>query len=98
MAGMESEVMNRGTLLRFSLALMMAALPMLNPPARAGMGPVSTIRGQVMSFDERKVRLRVGNSAIFVARDTIDERSLKVGASVDSISPSSELFPDRKNR
>jgi hypothetical protein len=52
----------------------------------------------VLSFDERKVRLRVGNSAIFVARDTIDERSLKVGASVDSVSPSSELFPDRKNR
>jgi hypothetical protein len=73
-------------------------LVLLSFPARAGMGPVSTIRGQVLSFDERKVRLRVGSSAIFVARDTIDERSLKVGAQVDSISPSSELFSDRKTR
>jgi hypothetical protein len=67
-------------------------------PARAGMGPVSTIRGQVLSFDEKKVRLRVGNSAIFVARDTINESALRIGAQVDSVSPSSELFPDRKSR
>lgn len=98
MAGRATEGLSRAMRVRFSLFLWIMALPLLASPARAGMGPVSTIRGQVLSFDERKVRLRVGNSAIFVARDTIDERSLKVGASVDSVSPSSELFPDRKNR
>jgi hypothetical protein len=60
--------------------------------AFAGMGPVSTLRGRVVSFDEKKVRLKVGRTLLFVDRDTIDERSLKIGAEVDSVSPSAELF------
>jgi hypothetical protein len=94
MAGMASEGLRPSVSIRVGCVLLI----LFAFPARAGMGPVSTIRGQVMSFDERKVRLKVGNSAIFVARDTIDERSLKLGAQVDSVSPSSELFPDRKTR
>ncbi len=98
MAGMANERLRRSGRVQVRLALVLLALPLLHLPAQAGMGPVSTIRGQVLSFDERKVRLRVGNSAIFVSRDTIEERALKVGAEVDSVSPSSELFPDRKTR
>jgi hypothetical protein len=66
----------------------------LAPATEAAMAPYSIVRGKVLSFDERKVRLKVGAGSLFVSRDSIDEKTLKLGAEVESILPAPESFPE----
>lgn len=44
----------------------------------------SYIKGKVVSFDAKKVKLQVGAKTVYVNRNTVDEKNLKVGNEVQS--------------
>lgn len=54
--------------------------------AFSGASNVSTIRGKVITFDEKKVKLQVGKKSVYVARSSIKVPNLKVGQDVESVS------------
>ena len=66
-----------------SLILLML---LVSPFAYSGMAPFSVIKGKVITFDDKKVKLQVGKELVYVPRASIEEKNLKEGVEVESIS------------